>query len=240
MRISPVLLTLILLTVTYLAAPLRAQDSPHAEDQDDISNLDASLKIFAVHVVKTTPLQKPFTGLGVYLGHGTVLTAAHVIGRFGVLKDPHVLIAGQNLPAKIIKEGSLEGTDVTLLSVDEATLPMTLRLRRNPLCKQFPLVGEDVVIAVPERTTRAHIISPDQIHPRYRSRFNTLISRVAGSGSGVFDAAKGCLLGIISRKTNKFDYRKVYGRWHVVPDGEAGYFVPASQIADFLPAEYRF
>ena len=227
-------LTLTLLMAMCLAAPL------YAQDQDDFADLDASLKIFAVHVVKTTPFQKPFTGYGIYLGHGGVITAAHVIGRFGFLKNPRVLIAGQDLPAEIIKEGSLAGTDLTLLSVDEATLPMSLRLRRNPLCKRFPLAGEDVVIATPERVRRAQIISPDQILPRYRKRFNTLISQVAGSGSGIFDAAKGCLLGIISRKITKFDYRKVCGRWLFVPDGEAGYFVPASDIADFIPAEYRF
>ena len=227
-------LTMTLLMATTLAAPL------YAQDQDDFSDLDASLKIFAVHVVKTTPFQKPFTGYGVYLGHGAVITAAHVIGRFGFLKNPRVLIAGQDLSAKVVKEGSLAGTDLTLLSVDEATVPMSFRLRRNPLCKRSPPVGEDVVIAVPERTTHAQIVSPDQILPRYRKRFNALISQVAGSGSGVFDAAKGCLLGIVSRKIAKFNYRKVYGRWLIVRDGEAGYFVPASEIAAFIPEEYRF
>src|SRR5262245_2545408 len=73
----------------------------HAQSPDD------SLRIYAVNVVKTTPFEEPFTGYGIYLGKGAVITAAHVIGRWGFLKNPHVLIAGQSLPAKIIKEGSV-------------------------------------------------------------------------------------------------------------------------------------
>jgi hypothetical protein len=121
---------------------------------------DDSLRIYAVNVVKTTPFEKPFTGYGIYLGKGAVITAAHVIGRWGFLKDPHVPIAGHNLPVKIIKQGSVEQTDLTLLSVDEARLPISLRLRRNPLCKQPPKVGENVIVVVPEKTASTQVVSP--------------------------------------------------------------------------------
>ena len=43
---------------------------------------DDGVTIYAVNVVKTTPFQKPFTGYGIYLGKGAVLTAFHVIGRW--------------------------------------------------------------------------------------------------------------------------------------------------------------
>src|SRR3974377_1545781 len=121
---------------------------------------DDSLRIYAVNVVKTTPFEKSFTGYGIYLGKGAVITAAHVIGRLGFLKDPHVLIAGQYLPAKIVKEGSLEQIDVTLLSVDEMRLPASLQLRRNPLCKQRPQVGENVIVIDPDRMAYTQILSP--------------------------------------------------------------------------------
>ncbi len=111
---------------------------------------DESLRIYAVKVVKTTPFEKPFTGYGIYLGKGVVITAAHVIGRWGFLKDPHVLIAGQDLPATIVKEGSVEQTDLTLLSVDEGRLPASLQLRRNPLCRQSPQVGKNVIVIDPD------------------------------------------------------------------------------------------
>jgi hypothetical protein len=61
------------------------------------------------------------------------------------------------------------------------------------------------------------------------------VATTGNSGSGVFDAGRKCLLGIMSRK--------IYVR---SPDntGEqkdiAKYFVPASTIAAFVPAEYRF
>jgi hypothetical protein len=202
---------------------------------------DESLKIYAVSVVKTTPFDKPFTGNGIYLGNGAVITAAHVIGRWGFLKNPRVLIAGQDLPAKIVKEGSLDEIDLTLLSVSEETLPVGLRLRRNPLCKQPPRPGESVIVVVPDETKRSHIISPLMIAPGLRRRFNTLISEVAeGSGSGVFDAQRRCLAGIMSRRLQKYDYRKEAGNIVPAPAGFAGYFVPASQIAQFIPEEFRF
>ena len=202
---------------------------------------DDSLLIYAVNVVKTTPFQQPSTGYGIYLGKGAVITAAHVIGRWGFLKNPRVLIAGQNLPAKIIKEGSPEQTDLTVLSIDEARLPVSLQLRRNPLCKQPPQPGANVIVVSPKNTGRSQIISPLLVAPSLRARNSTLIGDFVGaSGSGVFDAEKRCLMGIISRSMRKLDYRKEHGSIAVVPAGTAEYFVPASQIADFIPPEFRF
>jgi hypothetical protein len=202
---------------------------------------DDSLKIYAVYVVKTTPFEKPFTGYGIYLGKGAVITAAHVIGHWGFLKNPRVLIAGQDLPAKIIKEGSVDEIDVTLLSVDETRLPVSLRLRRNPLCKQPAPVGAQVIAAIPEETARSQIISPLQIAPSLRKQFSSLTREVAAtSGSGIFDAERRCLLGIMSRRVQKYGYRNENGKIVVVPAGFAGYFVPASEIAKFIPEEFRF
>ena len=202
---------------------------------------DDSLRIYAVNVVKTTPFEKSFTGYGIYLGKGAVITAAHVIGRLGFLKDPHVLVAGQYLPAKIVKEGSLEQTDVTLLSVDEMRLPASLQLRRNPLCKQPPQVGENVTVIDPDRTAHTQILSPLFIAPQFRWRFNTLIrDPVGASGSGVFDSERRCLMGILSRRVPKYEYRQQHGSIIAESVSSAGYFVSASEIADFIPPEFRF
>jgi hypothetical protein len=73
-----------------------------------------------------------------------------------------------------------------------------------------------------------------------RKRFRTFIDEQAGSGSGIFDAEKRCLLGILSRATEKFVYRKQGGGFVALPNGRAGYFVPASEITRFIPAEFRF
>ena len=204
-------------------------------------NSDADLEIYAVNVVKTAPLEKQFTGYGIYIGNGVVITAAHVVGHWPAITHPRVLVAGLDLPAEVIKEGSFETVDLALLSVDKERLPIGLQLRRNPLCKQPPGIGANVVIVYPKRTVRSRIISPLMIPPEYQARNgNALINEAEGSGSGVFLADKRCLLGIVSSKITKFKYRKLNKRLLIANDGFAGHFVPASTIAEFLPPELRF
>ena len=50
---------------------------------------------------------RPWTGYGIYLGKGLVITAAHAVGSVARTK-PSVHIAGSNLPAHAIKEGNFE------------------------------------------------------------------------------------------------------------------------------------
>jgi hypothetical protein len=208
--------------------------SAHAQTPAD------SLRAYAVNVVKTPPFQKQFTGYGVYLGQGFILTAAHVVGHWPVFTHPRVRVAGQDLPAKVIKKGSFEQIDLALLSVDQARLPVSLRLRRNPLCTQPPAVGMDVIDVTPEAITRLQVISPLVIPAALRKRFDTLITRPQESGSGIFDAERKCLLGIASAKVEKYRQQIANGKPTWWPDGFAGYFVPAAQIATFLPADVRY
>ena len=63
--------------------------------------------------INRTP-QQPWPGYGIYLGNGLILTASHVAGDFAQTK-PHVVIAGQDLPAALVKQGSLDSVDLTLL-----------------------------------------------------------------------------------------------------------------------------
>ena len=77
------------------------------------------------------------------------------------LTRPKVVIGEQEYPTRVVKEGSLEGTDLTLLSVEEAQLPMRLRLRRNPICVEAPSPGEEVITVVPGSTARSRVIAPD-------------------------------------------------------------------------------
>jgi hypothetical protein len=218
-----------------LLAPARGQSS------DAFPTPDESLKIYAVGTVKTRLFQR-WVGQGIYLGHGAVITAAHVLGRWPLNVNQRVLVDGQELPAKVIKQGEPEDTDLALLSVDEARLPVSLRLRLNPVCKGMPQVGTEVVVVTLEGTARSRIISPRSIPAQYRIKFGTIIDNVAfaGSGSGVFDAARRCLLGIVSRRVlmtsaPNWEYDE--------PDSTveyAKYFVPAPTIAKFIPAEFRF
>jgi hypothetical protein len=219
----------VIFAVAYAAVPARAQTPD-----------DDSLRIYAVNVVKTPPFKMQFTGYGIYLGRGIIITAAHVVGRWSFFTRPRVLIAGQDLPAKVIKEGSFEQTDLALLSVDEEQLPVALRLRRNPLCKSDPKVGEDVINVAPDGIVHSRVVSPLLIAPELRRRFGTLIETEARSGSGLFDADRKCLLGIMSAKVQKRQNQIVPGQFLMKVRDFAGYFVPAAKIISFLPPDLRF
>jgi S1-C subfamily serine protease len=206
--------------------PLAAD--PQEEPTDD------SLRIYAVNIIHDPP--QDWTGYGVYLGRGLVITAAHVVGSAWQTK-PSVRFGDLVLPAIAVKEGALDTVDLTLLRVEEQQLPVSLRLRRMPVCQGPPWIGEPVIVAIPNDTARSRIMWPRLLPAEYRERFSTVIRDVAitgNSGSGVFDAANKCLLGIISRI--------IMGRTNSEsePKGFAKYFVPAETIIAFIPSEYHF
>jgi hypothetical protein len=201
---------------------------------------DADLKPFAVHVNRTP--RQPWPGYGIYLGNGLILTASHVPGIFAFSK-PHVVIAGQDLPAGLVKEGSLDGVDLTLLSIDATNLPVRLRMRRMPLCGRAPYPGETVVVAIPEGTARSKVLPREAIPADLRGRFDTVIADVAttgNSGSGVFDARDLCLLGIVSRKISVMQRAAKIGGPVTATRDIAKYFVPAPVIRAFIPPSVTF
>lgn len=192
-----------------------------------------TLIAYAVNIHQT-PMQTWGPGYGIYLGKGKFLTAAHVAGRTWFTR-PKVTIADHEYPTQVIKEGKLEGTDLTLLAVEENLLPMRLRLRRLRLCDAPPRPGQEVVTVIPEAVVRSHIIAPERI-PLGAQRFNTAIVDVAktgNSGSGVFDVKQKCLLGIMSRKISQKRINQVTKKEENYD--VAKYFVPAAEIATFVP-----
>ena len=99
------------ISLCFAATVLAPLGCAHAQDTDN------SLRLYAVHIIRHPP--EPWTGYGVYLGKGLVITAAHVVG-WASRTNPSVRIAGLELPAQAIKEGSLHwGVDLTLLAIDE-------------------------------------------------------------------------------------------------------------------------
>ena len=111
------------------------------------------------------------------------------------------------------------------------------------VCKDPPSPGEEVIVAIPEGIARSHVISPSLLPGDLAPKYRTAISDVAttgNSGSGVFDANRKCLLGIISAKIQGFQTRQENGRTVTQAHDVAKYFVPARTIADFIPPEYRF
>jgi hypothetical protein len=71
-------------------------------------------------------------------------------------------------------------------------------------------------------------------------KFDTVIRDVAHRKFrvvGVFDADSKCLLGIMSRKISEYRTREDNGKTELFDI--AKYFVPASAIANFIPAAFR-
>ena len=132
----------------------------HAQLIDPARTTDDSLRLYAVNIIQDPP--QSWTGYGIYLGKGLVLTAAHVVGSATRTK-PNVRIAGMDLPAHAVKEGTQ--VDLTLLSIDEQKLPIYLQMRRMPLCDNKPWPGEPVIVAIPEGTARSHIICCPRCFP---------------------------------------------------------------------------
>ena len=215
------------LAVALTLVPARAQSDP------------AGLTALTVHINRTPKQSWP--GYGIYLGNGLVLTAAHVAGDVADTK-PHVVIAGQDLPATLVKQGSLDSVDLTLLSIDGTKLPVGLQMRRTPLCEHPPFSGERVVVAIPEGTAPSRVVPRQAIPADLRGRFDTAIADVAStgnSGSGVFDAGDLCLLGIMSRKISVTLRPFTVGALVRTVD-IAKYFVPAAQIKAFIPQNVSF
>ncbi len=209
-----------------------------AEEAPDAEQIDG-LRVYAVHVNRTP--RQSWPGYGMYLGNGLVLTAAHVPGNFADTK-PRVVVGGIDIHADLVKQGSLEGVDLTLLSVDTGALPVRMRMRRLPLCDIPPYPGESVVVVTPETAARSHVLSPNAVPRDMRARFDTLIGDVAttgNSGSGVLDARKSCLLGIISRKITVGRTNARLGSPALTQD-IAKYFVPVKSIRAFIPPQASF
>jgi hypothetical protein len=199
--------------------------SENTEATKTADTTDESLRVYAVNVGRL---------YGVYLGNGLIITAAHVVGG---QRKPNIDIAGLNLTGEVIKHGNYERVDLSLLAVDQEKLPISLRMRRMPLCERPPWVGQPVIVAIPKGTARSRIMSPHLLPANFRKKFSTVISDVAttgNSGSGVFDAGRKCLLGVMSRKF------QVRHEPKGPPKDLAKYFVPASAIRDFIPPHYRF
>jgi len=206
----------------------------HSEDGDD------ALRPYAIHIDRTQG--EPLNGYGVYLGNGIAITAAHVVGG-GDATKPQIKIAGERLPTKIVKDGHLSDVDLTILSVDTRQLPESLASRHMRLCENPHGTGEPVIVTTPDGVARSYIMSPSLLPSDLPAKFRTVISYVAetgNSGAGVFDANEKCLLGIISRKISVIQIKQMNGQVVRESVDIAKYFVAASEIAKFMPADVRF
>jgi S1-C subfamily serine protease len=226
-KINPLFLVALAAAVAALSSPAIAQSAPN----DPVA---AALTPFAVNIDRA--VKQSWPGFGIYLGEGLVITAAHVVGS-PLAGDPSVHIAGQVLKAKFVKAGNFERVDLTVLRIDPRSLPPSLGLRRMPLCDAPPRPGQRVVTVTPQAVATSRIFPPQLLPPDVRGRFDTVIADVAttgNSGSGVFDPARQCLMGIMSRKIMTSVGRTSGPQKTSAPVDLAKYFVPATEIREFI------
>jgi hypothetical protein len=178
-------------------------------------------------------------GAGIYLGRGFVITAAHVGGKLGERRN--VTLAGNSVGGKWIKVGTFEETDISILELDDVLLPDGLRgLRPLSLCTNPVKPDEAVLVVAPGTVAPARVAEPAKLahhdDPLFQ-RFSTVIDNpdtTGNSGSGVFDAGRKCLLGIISRKLSATFVISRNGEQSRETHLLGKYFVPASEIRQFV------
>ena len=101
---------------------------------------DDDLRVYAVNVVKKAPLEKQFTGYGIYLGKGKVITAAHVVGNLSCSHPParpdcRPRSPGQDRKARFGRHGR----------------PCFVVRRRSPASGQPAAAAKSVVQSAPAR-----------------------------------------------------------------------------------------
>jgi hypothetical protein len=207
-------------------------------DPRQLDDPESSVRILSVNVVHAAlPFRPWFIGYGVFLGDGLIVTAAHVIGRAFFLTPPRVLVAGQDLPAKVISAGTAGNIDLAILAVPQETLPISLRLRRAALCRGRAPAGARVLVAYPEKIAVSQIVPP-RLVLHQAPRFDTFIDDVESSGAGVFDSRTKCLLGIVTEKFPKAATPRRRGPLAREAVRYAGYYVPSDEIRKMVN-EYR-
>jgi hypothetical protein len=200
----------------------------------------AALQAYTVTLVRL-PLHI-WVGNAVYLGNGRILTASHVAGTVGH-PSPVADIAGVTLPTTRLRQGSLDGVDLSLLKVDVRALPKPfLALPKLSICSDDPDIGTPVLVITPKQIATSHTVGSDVLPPWIFSpavitKFNTLIADVystGNSGSAVFDQATGCVLGIMSRKIELTKMSGATGHPVKTVIPLAKYFVGPKLILAFL------
>jgi hypothetical protein len=178
-------------------------------------------KPFAIEFLRGMP--RSVGGVGIYLGTGFAITAAHVTGQYSGL----VRVGGEDVPASLIKFGA-PAVDLALFRLPNAKLPSNLQDVSVQLCTEQPPPGTAAVLVTgPDRITDTSLADPAMLYPESRAKLGTMITDVetsGRSGSGVFQADKKCLLGIASALVTNTATQKAVGT----------FYVPAATIRAFL------
>jgi S1-C subfamily serine protease len=164
-------------------------------------------------------------GSGVYLGDGLVLTAAHVVKVDPANPVSSVILDGWKTEARLVATG--DGLDLALLKIDPGDLSRQRReMKRIETCPADTAANQSVVVAALGTVTLSKTVGFPINAPALKGDWTNILATGYGhgaSGGGLFDAAKGCLAGIVVIEAT-------------APGVALTEFVPAPQIAGFLAA----
>jgi len=168
-------------------------------------------------------------GSGVFLGGGLVLTAAHVVQVNPADPTVTVIMDGWRTQARIAARAA-GGLDLALLKIDPAELSSQRRaLSAVQLCTTGAAANQPVIVAALGGVSLSHTVAAPISSPALTGDWTDILATGFGhgaSGGGVFDAQKGCLIGILIIEAT-------------APGVELTEFVPAAKIAPFLALAAR-
>ncbi len=163
-------------------------------------------------------------GSGVYLGGGLVLTAAHVVEVDPANPVASIILDGWKTDATVAATGE-HGLDLALLRIDPAELSHQRRdMKPVETCAASMAANQPVVVAALGTVTLSRTVGFPIDAPALKGDWTNILATGythGASGGGVFDAAKGCLAGIIVIEAT-------------APGVELTQFVPAPDIAALL------
>jgi hypothetical protein len=167
-------------------------------------------------------------GSGVYLGDGLVLTAAHVLAVNPNMASASVIMDGWKTDAKLVATGP-SGLDLALLKIDPAELSRQRReMKPLDICATGTAPNQPVVVAAQGAVSLSQTVGTPITSPALKGDWRDILATGyshGASGGGLFDAAKGCLAGIIIIEAT-------------APGVALTQFVPASEIAPFLAGRH--
>jgi S1-C subfamily serine protease len=162
-------------------------------------------------------------GSGVYLGNGLILTAAHVVTVDPANPVSSVVLDGWKTDARLIAAG--QSVDLALLRVEPGELSRQRReMRPLDVCTLGTAPNQPVIVAALGSVTLSKTIGAPVKSTTLNGDWTDILGTGythGASGGGVFDAAKGCLAGILIIEATG-------------PGVELTQFVPAPEIAMFL------
>ncbi|NKE46906.1 trypsin-like peptidase domain-containing protein [Roseomonas frigidaquae] len=187
------------------------------------------------------------TGAAIHLGEGRFVTAAHVVdgsaqrlrGTCPAGAGPLVLsVGGAPAPARLVRAGQDRiDRDIGQLYLGGEDVALVVPLRPLPslgtatLCAGLPAAGTPALLVTPRRQHRTRLLG---VVRETDSRFGMYLEipetlAPGDSGGAVFEAASGCLAGLVSHRDEPAPGQAAQPRTRLVPAPVVARFLAATR-----------